>query len=337
MQGHATPAGTAAYADRFAPGATQFYRTAQGLTVSSLGHGSYLGSMDGAASEGYVDAMGTALGLGINFLDTSLNYRNQQSERDLGEAIRQSAVAREEFVVCTKAGYLVPGAVPQGVLQRDSVFQDMHSLDPLFLADQLSRSRENLGLECVDVFYLHNPETQLALPDFYERVKRAFEALEVLAGEGRIQYYGCATWSGFRQGAHGLSLGRLCEIATEVGGPGHRFRFIQLPFNLAMTEALSQRDADGFNVLDLARKHGVTAVASASLLQAKLTRGLPPVVVERVKGFDTDAQRAIQFTRSTPGVTVALTGMGRAAHVRENLGVAKVAPATVEEYFEWFR
>jgi aryl-alcohol dehydrogenase-like predicted oxidoreductase len=104
-----------------------------------------------------------------------------------------------------------------------------------------------------------------------------------------------------------------------------------------MTEALSQRDEEGLNVLDQARRLGVTVVASASLLQAKLTRGLPPVVVERVKGFDTDAQRAIQFTRSTPGISVALTGMGQASHVRENLGVAKVAPATVEEYFEWFR
>ena len=107
--------------------------------------------------------------------------------------------------------------------------------------------------------------------------------------------------------------------------------------DLAMTEALSQRDADGFSVLDQARKYGVTVVGSASILQSKLSYGLPPVVVERLKGFATDAQRAIQFSRSTPGITVALTGMGREEHVRENLGLAGVAPATVEEYFAWFQ
>lgn len=340
FEGHATALGTAAYADRFpAERAAGYFRTVQGLTVSSLGLGSYLGAVDDGASAAYESSMEAALTSGINFLDTSLNYRNQVSERNLGAAIARTGVQRDQFVVCTKAGYLVPGAIPNGILHHGNVVANMHSLDPLFLADQLERSRRNLGLATVDIFYLHNPETQLGPVDeseFYTRIRRAFEALEVLAAEGKIQYYGAATWNGFRAIPGGLSLPRMVEIANEVGGDGHRFRFIQLPFNLGMTEALSRRDADGFNVLDQARRLGVTVVASASLLQAKLTRDLPPVVVERVTGFATDAQRAIQFTRSTPGISVALTGMGRVEHVRENLGVAKVAPATVEEYFEWF-
>jgi len=57
-------------------------------------------------------------------------------------------------------------------------------------------------------------------------------------------------------------------------------------------------------VLDEARKLGVTVVSSASLLQGRL-----------------DAQRAIEFVRSTPGITVALVGMSNAAHVKENLAV----------------
>ncbi|BDC51892.1 aldo/keto reductase [Bryobacterales bacterium F-183] len=339
--GHATAAGTAAYANRFAAEqARGFFRQAQGLTVSTLGLGSYLGAMTDAANAGYEGAMVAALKGGINFLDTSLNYRDQASERNLGAAIKRAGVAREEYVVCTKAGYLVQGAIPQGVLNHGNVVSNMHSMDPLFLADQLERSRANMGLATVDVFYLHNPETQLGPvgeDEFYTRIRRAFEALEVLAEQGKIQYYGAATWNGFRQMPDGMSLPRMVEIAEEIAGEGHKFRFIQLPFNLAMTEALSRRDEEGLNVLDQARRLGVTVVASASLLQAKLTSGLPPVVVERVTGFATDAQRAIQFTRSTPGISVALTGMGRVPHVEENLGVAQVAPATVEEYFEWFR
>ena len=60
---------------------------------------------------------------------------------------------------------------------------------------------------------------------------------------------------------------------------------------------------------------GVNVIASASILQARLTRNIPPVIGERLTGLATDAQRAIQFTRSTPGITTALVGMGRAEHV----------------------
>ncbi len=54
-------------------------------------------------------------------------------------------------------------------------------------------------------------------------------------------------------------------------------------------------------------------------------------------GFSTDGQRAIQFTRSTPGVAVALVGMRQTAHVAENLEVAKSPPARFEDFIRLFR
>ncbi|MEP7357310.1 MAG: aldo/keto reductase, partial [Anaerolineales bacterium] len=45
-----------------------------------------------------------------------------------------------------------------------------------------------------------------------------------------------------------------------------------------------------------------------------------------------DAQRALQFARSAPGVTAALAGMSRAAHVEENLGLRDLAPMTAAEF-----
>ena len=56
-----------------------------------------------------------------------------------------------------------------------------------------------------------------------------------------------------------------------------------------------------------------------------------------MKGLETDAQRAIQFTRSTPGIDVALVGMSKAAHVSENLGVAYVPPVELADYLQLFR
>ena len=158
-----------------------------------------------------------------------------------------------------------------------------------------------------------------------------------------MRLYGVATWNGFRakddeRGHHGLE--RMWELATEVGGEGHGFRFVQLPVNLAMPEALvaenqSYRGAH-VSLLEAAKALGVTVVASASILQGKVARDLPEHIREPLGSLATDAQTAIQFTRSTPGVTTALVGMSRVGHVEENLRLARVAPATADEYSRLF-
>jgi len=328
--------GTLRFAARFpAEQAAAFYRNVQGLTVSNIGIGTYLGEMDAATDQGYQEAVGAAVGAGVNFIDTSLNYRNQRSERSIGAALAQ--IARDEIVVCTKAGYLAPDAVPTEVLNAGDVVGGMHSMAPAFLRDQLDRSLQNMGLQSVDVFYLHNPETQLAYiseTDFLGRVRQAFQALEQMAAQGKIGYYGTATWQGYRHpgpAREALSLQSLEAIAREIAGHAHRFRFIQLPFNLAMPEAFVNR-VNGESVLQAAARLGISVVASASLYQARLSRNLPDEIRAKMPGAQTDAQRAIQFVRSTPGIAVALAGMSRVAHVRENLGLAKIPPLDDDQY-----
>jgi aryl-alcohol dehydrogenase-like predicted oxidoreductase len=347
LPGRATALATAGYTGRFrAHQDVGFYRTAQLLTVSNIGIGTYLGEMNEATDRGYAEAVGAALSGGVNFIDTSLNYRNQRSERSIGTALRRAVeagrVQRAEAVICTKAGYLVPDAVPQGAITARDVVGGMHSMAPAFLADQLGRSRRNLGIETIDVFYLHNPETQLSYvsPDeFYARIQQAFIFLEQAVKEDGIQFYGTATWEGFRkppQSAGALSLERLAAIAREAGGADHHFRFIQLPLNLAMPEAFGSR-VDGESVLDLATRLGITAVASASLLQSRLARNLPGEIREKLPGFRTDAQCAIQFVRSTPGITVALIGMSDQGHVRENLELAGIPAVDDARYLGLYK
>ena len=346
VSGYATSEGCARFASHFpAQQAAGFYRPAQEMLVSTLGHGSYLGEMDDATDRAYTEATLTALQGGVNFFDTSLNYRHQRSEQAFGEGFREALeagfVARDEFIVCTKAGYLVPGALPS-TLRPEEIAGKMHSMAPAFLTDQLERSRRNLGLATIDVFYLHNPEAQLRFAgpeEFYARIRAAFATLESLVAAGLIRFYGTATWDGYRRGAESgsLSLPRLAAIAGEIAGAGHHFRFIQLPFNLAMPEALTTKPDGDCTVLDQAKALGITVVASASILQSRLAREFPSALSERIQGPQTDAQRAIQFVRSTPGISVALVGMSQAAHVRENLGIAAFPPASLEQYEQFFR
>jgi len=339
--GFATPDGTARLAARFpAFRDCGFYRKAGSIEISSLGLGTYLGNADDRTDASYGEAVLAAVRGGINFLDAAINYRHQRSERSIGAALtglfRSSHAGRDEVVVATKAGFLTPGAVP-AFLKDEDVAGNMHSMQSDFLADQIDRSRANLGLETIDVFYLHNPETQLGFikrEEFDNRIRLAFRKLEQMVAEGKIRHYGTATWDGYRKPAgarDALNLARLLELAAEAGGSAHHFRFIQLPFNLAMPEAFTN------GVLELAAKSGITLVASATLLQARLSRDLPQALAEKLPGLSTDAQRAIQFTRSTPGIAAALVGMSHAAHVAENLGVAGVPPLAAEAYYDLYQ
>jgi aryl-alcohol dehydrogenase-like predicted oxidoreductase len=363
MSQSATPTGTKSYVERFANrAASGHFRDAQNLTVSSLGIGTYLGNPDPKTDAGYTAAVVAAVESGINLIDAAINYRFQRSERSIGDAIKQLAAkgfSRNEFVVCTKGGYLTPdGAMPSDaneyffreyiqprVFAPKDIVAGSHCMTPAFLANQLDRSLRNLGLDCIDVYYLHNPETQLGellRPDFLEHVRDAFIYLESAVSAGKIQFYGMATWNGFRRDARArdaMQLPEIAQIAKDIAGGKHHFRFIQLPFNLGMTEALtlgSQKTAGGMKtVVEAADELGITVIASASLLQGQVARNLPDFVAQAF-GLENDAQRALQFTRSAPGITSALVGMSCIEHVHENSELVAVAPATEAQFAKLF-
>ncbi len=364
LDGWATLEGTALYRERFRAGAAgDHFRRGQELWLSSVGVGTYLGDADDETDARYAESITRAVELGANVIDTAANYRFQRSERSIAAALRELSkrgFAREELVICTKGGYLpFDGAPPRDVRQYiDDTFvkpgiasfadiaPGSHCMTPRYLQSQLSQSLRNLNLSCVDVYYVHNPESQLSAvssEEFWKRLRAAFEFLEQCVANGEIRNYGVATWNGFRAepdegGYH--SLERMVEVATEVAGAGHHFRFIQLPFNLAMPEALffqNQKLGDDYvNTLQAAEAFGITAIASGSLLQGQVARGLPEAIRDPLGSLATDAQTGIQFVRSAPGVATALVGMSRVAHVEENLQLAGVARAQPDDLLSVF-
>lgn len=342
LRGSATPAGTVAYRTALGGVARNgHFREWRGLVLSSVGIGTYLGRDDDVTDALYEAAIGRALLSGINVIDSAVNYRHQRSERAVGRALAKAVgaghVAREGVVVATKGGFLpFDGPPPLGLVGAGDVVGGSHCITPRYLEDQIERSRTNLGVESIDIYYLHNPETQLgevSRPVFMRRLRAAFEFLESAARDRRIGVYGTSTWSGYRQPSSArdfLSLPDLVALAEETGGPQHHFRVVQLPYNLAMTEAFTlpnQPDrGEPVAPLEAARKLGLYVMTSASIYQGQLVRNLPPVLSEVLPGLDTDAQRALQFVRSTPGVGTALVGMKSEPHVDEAARLARVAP-----------
>jgi len=359
----ATPEGTQRYAARFASNAAAgHFHAQQSLLMSSIGIGTYLGEPDDATDRAYTEAIVAAVEGGANVLDTAINYRFQRSERAVGAAIRELAkrgFARDEIVVCTKGGFLTPdGEMPAdvadyfqhayvdtGLIRAEDVSAGCHVLAPHFLADQIERSRKNLGVETIDVYYLHNPETQLGdhtPEEFEKRIHAAFEFLESAVTQGKIRFYGLATWNGFRQPETArdyLSLAKIDILARSLAGDSHLCRFVQLPYNLGMTEALTRAnqtiDSRTLPMIEAAHALGITLVASASLLQGQVARNLPPFIAQTL-GLDNDAERALQFVRSTPGITTALVGMSKLEHVRANLRLMGIAPAPQDVFTKLF-
>src|SRR5436309_699668 len=241
LSGRATVEGTRRYAEKVAArvAASHFRELAGGGSASTLGLGTYLGPEDGPTDVLYQDAIVRALQLGVNVLDTAVNYRHQRSERAirtaLGTALSRGVIQRDEVIVATKGGFIpFDGAVPRdprayfastyvetGIVKPGEVAKGAHCMTPRYLRDQIDRSRANLGLETLDVYYVHNPETQLGevdRPEFMTRVRAAFGALEEAVAAGSIARYGTATWTGYRVDPSDpgyLSLPELVEAARD--------------------------------------------------------------------------------------------------------------------------
>jgi aryl-alcohol dehydrogenase-like predicted oxidoreductase len=325
--GRATPEGTRRFAQRFpAP----HFREFDGLHVSSLGIGTYLGEPDDETDVLVAAAVRDSVAGGINVVDTAINYRYERGERSVGAAIE--SLPRQEIVLCTKGGFVPTPDDPEDYVRRAGaadLVAGCHCMHPAYLLHELERSRKNLGVETIDLYYVHNPETQLPEvgPDaFYERLGRAFEALEGAVRDGRIGAYGMATWNAFREPPEAEDAVSL-ERAKSVAGPN--FKYVQLPLNLAMPEALFAPTqivrGEAVPALEAARRLGLAAISSGSICQGRVVGRLPDWM-RRHLGLDSDAQRALQFSRSAPGLLTALVGMKDPAHVRENLALVGLSP-----------
>ena len=192
LKGSATLEGTTRYRERFkdtaAPG---HFRQQHDLWLSSIGLGSYLGDADDETDARYTAATIRAMGLGASVIDTAANYRFQRSERAIGKALHglteAKGFSRDELIICTKGGYLpFDGAPPRdvrryveetfvkpGIASFEDLVGGSHCMTPSYLQNQLEQSLRNMNLDCVDVYYIHNPESQLgfvAEEEFYARL-----------------------------------------------------------------------------------------------------------------------------------------------------------------------
>lgn len=363
---HATPEATYGFAKRFAH-YKDFYARHDGLIFSKLGFGTF--KKEPYKEENYTfdykDALKMAIRGGVNVIDTAINYRYQQSEREIGEVLEEliysGEIKREELIVCSKGGF-VPLDFPfpenpyvwinehiiqKGLATSEEIELDQHCMTPAFLKESLECSLQNLKLECLDIYFLHNPETQLTRIGyklFLENLEAIFTVLEESVREGKIKAYGIAVWNAFiydESNSEYISLEDVYDVARKVGGANHHFKYIQLPFNLAKTHAYSvanQKMSDGnyYTPLQVAHKLGLGVISSSSLLQMHLfKKPFKPEIgylLDSKMELQSDIQLALQFVRSTRGIVTSLFSTSSSEHVSSNLGIAMVNATNTTKY-----
>jgi aryl-alcohol dehydrogenase-like predicted oxidoreductase len=363
IPGRVTAEGTQRYREKHQKHcAPTFFHEVGELITSSVGIGTLINQLDEQTNEQMTKAIIESVRRGVNLIDSSISYGYQQAERSIGEGIRRllesGEVSRDELIICTKGGviphpennladwfqhhYVEPS---HSRINMTDIAGKRYCIHPEYLQDQLNRSLTNLGLQTIDVYYIHNPERQLLeiTPDiFYRKLRAAFEVMENAVDSGKIAAYGLATWEGFRvppTSREHLDLAKIKSIAQEVAGNKEdRFRFIQFPLNMVMLEALlsptQEIAGQQVPILEAAYRLGMIPVASNSICQAQIAGQIPEHIATALdENLWTDCQRALQYTRSTPGLATALVGMKGIKHIEENLAL-KAVPSLERKNFQ---
>ena len=357
ISGFATPEGTKNFTAKHDSIPEKNFNVFQDLSLSNVGIGTYLGNPDSDTDNIVKNAVKKSVLAGMNVIDTAINYRAQKAERSVGQAIselvNENKISRDEIFISTKNGYVTnDGDIQEdlmqyiirelgkpGIVKEGDISSGYHCMTIPYLEDQLNRSLKNLQLECIDLIYLHNAvegNLEMSKETFLQKLKDVFEFYEQKRKDGKIRFYGMATWDCFRVAEDHkmfLSLEKVIEIAKSVGGNDHGFRFIQLPYNLHFDQAFMQKnqlvDGKSASILDSAKQLNVGVFTSVPLMQGKLldwAKDKPEFsAVSPSVGL-------LQFIRSTPGVLAPLVGQKSDAHVTENLEILKIPPFSEEEF-----
>jgi len=161
-----------------------------GARLSSLGLGSYLTIGFKCDEETSRNTIRIAYENGINFFDTANAYSNGEAERALGRHLKD--LARSSLVVLSKVyAPMGPGPNDRG-LSAKHIFEQCHA------------SLRRLDMDYLDIYMCHRPDPSAPLEE-------TIRALEDLARQGKILYWGVSEWSA-------AQMVQAQAVARELGG-----------------------------------------------------------------------------------------------------------------------
>src|SRR6185436_14982945 len=228
-----------------------------------------------------------------------------------------------------------------GLIDPSDISSGYHVLNPNYIARCIDKSLMNMRLNTIDLVYIHNAyegwHADIGKSEFYESIAKVFQTYERYRSNNKIRYYGMATWTCFRvpqDNKEYLSLEDMISIAENIGGMNHGFRFIQLPYNLAYSEALFLKNQNVGNekkltILEAAKRLKIGVFSSVPLLQGKLIQTKIPDYSE---GLTDPIMKLVQIIRSSPSIIAPLIGQKKMDHVNKNNKISEIPPLSEKEF-----
>lgn len=165
----------------------QLGRTGLHVSEICLGTMTFGGSADsgmwraiGALQQGDVDAIvGRAIASGVNFFDTADVYSFGESERLLGQALKNLGTRRKDVVIATKVyGEMGPGPNDRGASRGH-------------IMDSVQASLERLQTDHIDLYQIHGN-------DAVTPIDETLRALDDLTRQGLVRYIGVSNWAAWK-------------------------------------------------------------------------------------------------------------------------------------------
>lgn len=291
------------------------------MTFGGKGFWETVGAVDQAGVDKLIK---TSIDAGINFFDSADIYSEGESERLLGNSLKNLNIARKDVVIATK----VYGRVGQGY--NDIGASRGH------IMDAVDASLRRLNTEYIDLYQIHGN-------DPITPIEETLRALDALVQQGKVRYIGCSNWQAWKI-AKALGISQFKNLA--------RFDTLQAYYSLAgrdlEREIIPLLEAEKSGLL-------VWSPLAGGLLSGKFSRENQTPDHARRSSFDfpiVDKERAwkildvlrpiaanhncsvarvsLAWVLSRPAVTSVIIGAKRIEQLEDNLEAVKLK-LSVEE------
>ena len=162
-------------------------------------------ALSGVGQAGADELVKAAIDGGINFFDTADNYTEGESEKILGQSLKNLDIARQQVVIATKVYSRVgPGRNDVGASRGH-------------IMDAVEASLRRLQTDHIDLYQIHGNDSVTPLDE-------TLRALDTLVQQGKVRYIGCSNWQAWKI-AKALGIAELKELA--------RFDTLQAYYSIA--------------------------------------------------------------------------------------------------------
>lgn len=300
------------------------------MKLPKIGLGTYNQSLNQSELISY------ALKLGYELIDTAPNYNNGISQREVSKALSQCI---NQTLISTKVGFVSDldrrdFYIKNGIAKSNDFFKN-HCLSKSFVKYEIEKNLQELGIESIDILFIHNPEQQLEIKsksDFFYTLSNAIEIIETFCEQGKVKQYGISSWDGF--GINGkqptFTLDEIHDIVFKIAGKSNRFRCVQIPLSIVHYDELYNYAINKSGLLCDAERLSLSIFANSPLHKGELLKLIDSEFL-RLFGINNCATACLLFLKSFQCINTILVGATSKSQIEDNIQIEALPPLSREK------